>query len=103
MAEWIIDEFNFLLHFLQFFVLSFLATQSLLNIKLDIATLTDIPVSKQVWTGWPKDSSDELSLAQLGIPQEHHLTVNRLASESVPPRSVSSTYNRHNLYRSYME
>lgn len=65
------------------------ATQTVLNIKLDIATLTDIPVSKQLWTGWPKDVSDDLSLAQLGVQQEQHFTVDRAApavrSVSLPP------------------
>ena len=63
------------------------ATTTVLNIKLDTATMTDIPVSKQVWTGWPEGANDELSLAQIGMQQEHHLTVARKPPE--PPRSVS--------------
>jgi hypothetical protein len=48
-----------------------------LKVKLDVATVTGIAVSKQEWTGWPEAAqSDELSLAQIGIPREHSLTVN---------------------------
>ncbi len=55
-----------------------------------MSTLTTIPVSKQDWNGWPDDISDELSLAQIGIPREHHLTV-RPASDS--SRNVTTTIN----------
>lgn len=37
--------------------------------------LTNIPVSKQVWRGWPDNIADELSLAQIGIPKKHRLFV----------------------------
>lgn len=45
--------------------------------KLDVSSVTNIAVSKQVWTGWPDNVNDDLSLAQLGIPTEHNLYVNR--------------------------
>ena len=53
------------------------ATHSVLNVKLDVSSVTNIAVSKQVWTGWPDNVNDDLSLAQLGIPTEHNLYVNR--------------------------
>ena len=34
----------------------------------------------QEWTGWPTDSSDELSLAQMGITNEQDFTVARKAN-----------------------
>ena len=37
--------------------------------------LTNIPVSKQVWRGWPESIADELSLAQIGIAKKHKLYV----------------------------
>ena len=55
----------------------FSATHSVLNVKLDVSSVTNIAVSKQVWTGWPDNVNDDLSLAQLGIPTEHNLYVNR--------------------------
>ncbi len=58
------------------------ATQTVLNIKLDLSNLTDIPVSKQVWRGWPENVNDQLSLVQLGIPREHNLYINRKDSVS---------------------
>ena len=65
------------------FLLSLTATQTVLSIKLDIGNLTTIPVSKQVWTGWPENVNDDLSLAQLGIPKEHKLLVNRQSNVSL--------------------
>ena len=37
--------------------------------------LTNISVSKQIWRGWPESIADELSLAQIGIPKRHKLSV----------------------------
>ena len=51
------------------------ATKTVLDIKIDISMLTNIPVSKQVWRGWPNDIADELSLAQIGIQKRHRLFV----------------------------
>ena len=56
-----------------FFCIS--ATKTVLDIKIDISMLTNIPVSKQVWRGWPESIADELSLAQIGIPKKHKLFV----------------------------
>ncbi len=60
----------------------------MLSVKLDVSNLTEIPVSKQVWTGWPEGANDDLSLAQVGMEQEHHLTVDRVAPPAAQ-RSVS--------------
>jgi hypothetical protein len=53
--------------------------------KIDLSHLTDIPVSKQLWTGWPENVNDQLSLAQLGIPQEFSLLLNRKENVSKAP------------------
>ena len=53
----------------------FLATKTILDIKIDISMLTNISVSKQIWRGWPESIADELSLAQIGIPKRHKLSV----------------------------
>ena len=51
------------------------ATKTVLDIKIDVSMLTNIPVSKQVWRGWPESIADELSLAQIGINKKHKLYV----------------------------
>ena len=51
------------------------ATKTVLDIKIDVSMLTNIPVSKQVWRGWPESIADELSLAQIGISKKHKLYV----------------------------
>jgi len=55
--------------------LNFRPTKTVLDIKIDVSMLTNIPVSKQVWRGWPESIADELSLAQIGISRKHKLYV----------------------------
>ena len=58
-----------------FFIFFITATKTVLDIKIDVSMLTNIPVSKQVWRGWPESIADELSLAQIGISKKHKLYV----------------------------
>jgi hypothetical protein len=58
-----------------FFFFIITATKTVLDIKIDVSMLTNIPVSKQVWRGWPESIADELSLAQIGISKKHKLYV----------------------------
>ena len=67
------------------------------QVKRDVATVTDIPVFRQSWTGallminniqegvldlndyssgWPDDTNDELSLIQIGLENDSTLRVN---------------------------
>jgi len=55
--------------------LNFRPTKTILDIKIDVSMLTNIPVSKQIWRGWPDNIADELSLAQIGIPKKHKVSV----------------------------
>merc|ERR1712018_924525 len=55
--------------------LNFRPTKTILDIKIDVSMLTNIPVSKQIWKGWPDNIADELSLAQIGIPKKHKVSV----------------------------
>ena len=47
-----------------------------LQVKRDVATVTDIPVFRQSWSGWPEDCNDDLSLLQVGLQSEAVLRVN---------------------------
>ena len=58
-----------------FYLFFITATKTVLDIKIDVSMLTNIPVSKQVWRGWPESIADELSLAQIGISKKHKLYV----------------------------
>ena len=70
--------------------ISISATKTVLNVKMDASDMTSIAVSKQKWTGWPADISDELSLAQIDIPKRHSLTVNVAdAAQSTSSLNVS--------------
>ena len=55
--------------------LNFRPTKTILDIKIDVSMFTNIPVSKQIWRGWPDNIADELSLAQIGIPKKHKVSV----------------------------
>lgn len=59
--------------------LKFLGSKTVLEVKTDVYTLTDIPVRHQVWTGWPSQlKSDRTSLACSGIRYPvHEFTIKR--------------------------
>ncbi|KAJ8876265.1 hypothetical protein PR048_024175 [Dryococelus australis] len=63
----------------KYFNLKFLGSKSVLEVKSDLYTLTDIPVRHQVWTGWPEViDSDRTTLACSGINYPYHeLTIKR--------------------------
>ena len=60
------------------FNLNFRPTYSVLNVKLDVSQLSDIPISRQNWIGWPEGTTDDLTLAQIGIPRHHELQLSAL-------------------------
>merc|ERR1719483_1003958 len=73
--------------------LNFKPTKTILDIKIDVSMLTNIPVSKQVWRGWPESIADELSLAQIGISKKHKLYVKPKddTSRNMPVLNASSS------------
>ena len=79
--------------------LTFPGRHTVNQVKRDVATVTGIPVFRQVqyleehlnisvndaryihhqeWTGWPEDTNDELSLLQISLPIVHTLTVTQV-------------------------
>ncbi|PSN41351.1 FAS-associated factor 1 [Blattella germanica] len=59
--------------------LKFLGSKTVLEVKTDVYTLTDIPVRHQIWTGWPAQlKNDRTTLACSGIRHPvHEFTVKR--------------------------
>jgi len=55
--------------------LNFPGSHTVLQVKRDVSTVTDIPVFRQSWTGWPEHSNDDLSLIQIGLPNDTTLRV----------------------------
>lgn len=49
------------------FTLKFNGTKTILEIKADAYTLTNIPVRHQVWSGWPPNIDDQTMIALSGI------------------------------------
>ena len=52
--------------------------QTVHRVKVDISDVTDIPVSRQNWEGWPEHVYDNLTLEKSGIPREHKLCVSSI-------------------------
>ena len=60
--------------------LKFPGTRTILEIKRDVYSLTNVHVRNQVWQGWPESvTNDDMTLGQSGMSYpEHDLTVNQL-------------------------
>lgn len=68
--------------------LKFRGTQTILDIKTDVYTITNIAVRHQEWTGWPANVTNDTMLALTGIPLEHSLTLKSLETASSQPSSA---------------
>ncbi|XP_063227416.1 FAS-associated factor 1 isoform X2 [Bacillus rossius redtenbacheri] len=82
-AERLAQNYNLNIHDLtnkKHYNLKFLGSKTLLEVKSDVYTLTDIPVRHQVWTGWPDEvDGDRTTLACSGINYPYHeLTVKKV-------------------------
>lgn len=55
--------------------LEFRGTQTILEIKTNVYTITNIAVRHQEWIGWPANVTNETMLGLSGIPREHNLTL----------------------------
>ncbi|KZC10917.1 FAS-associated factor 1 [Dufourea novaeangliae] len=64
--------------------LKFLGSNTVLDVKLGIHALIDVPVRNQQWKGWPSSvKNDSMTLAQAGISYpEHDLSVAELPSKA---------------------
>lgn len=71
--------------------LNFPGSHTVMQVKRDVATVTDIPVFRQQWTGWPDHCNDDLSLIQIGLPNESTLRVNSQVKHDSQPQAGSSS------------
>lgn len=55
--------------------LNFPGSHTVHQVKSDVSNVTKIKVYKQLWTGWPDHTNDELSLIQIGLPSDTTLRV----------------------------
>lgn len=69
--------------------LNFPGTQTILDIKNDVFSVTNIAVRHQQWIGWPSTVTDNTALAMTGIPIEHDLI---LRSTEEPPVNVVRSF-----------
>jgi len=68
----------------QTYNLNFPPTHTVLQVKTDVHAVTDIPVYRQRWEGWPANTLDHVTLDKVGIPREHILSVSLQAENSMP-------------------
>lgn len=73
--------------------LKFPGKQTILDVKTDVYTITDIPVRHQDWTGWPIGSNNLTTLAQSGIELHHNLVLRSTADKG----KNNSRPNRNNI------
>lgn len=57
------------------YALQFRGTQTILEIKANVYTITNIAVRHQDWIGWPPDVTNDTLLGLSGVPQEYNLTL----------------------------
>lgn len=70
--------------------LQFRGTQTILDIKTNVYTITNIAVRHQEWIGWPPDVTNETLLALTGIPVEHDLVL-RSTEASAPTVAANAS------------
>ncbi|XP_046388442.1 FAS-associated factor 1 [Ischnura elegans] len=73
------------------YCLKFPGTRTVLEVKGDVHSVTDIPVRHQVWTGWPQRALDDdsVTLAFSGIDYPTHKLSVRKAVTASHPTSVA--------------
>lgn len=66
--------------------LNFPGTQTLIQVKTDVYSITDIPVRHQQWTGWPATMTNDTTLAAAaGVGLSHAVTLRSTATPSQWP------------------
>ncbi|XP_055385315.1 FAS-associated factor 1 [Condylostylus longicornis] len=73
--------------------LPFPGEKTILDVKNDIYSITDIPVRHQDWTGWPVGSNNTTTLAQSGIELQHNLILRSSANDKPKNNSKPSRSN----------
>lgn len=73
--------------------LNFPGTQTILDIKNDVYSITNTAVRHQQWIGWPQNTTDNTALAMTGIPLEYDLILRSTDGPSTTART-SSTFGQ---------
>ncbi|XP_017775062.1 PREDICTED: FAS-associated factor 1 isoform X2 [Nicrophorus vespilloides] len=74
--------------------LNYPGTKTILDVKSDVYSLTNIHVRNQVWSGWPPNIDDNTMLALSGINfPEHDLTLRQIDSDDDEFEDASESFN----------
>ncbi|XP_055610523.1 FAS-associated factor 1 isoform X2 [Uranotaenia lowii] len=80
-------------------MLSFPGSQTILSVKTDVYTITDIPVRHQVWSGWPTNVTNSTTLAESGIEQQHNLVLKRADDTKITNNNTAgSSSSSRNIF-----
>lgn len=72
--------------------LTFPGTKTILEVKNDVYSITDIMLRHQIWTGWPPNIDDNTILGLSGINYpEHELTVEKKESKEETSNTSTNT------------
>lgn len=71
--------------------LKFHGNQTILAVKTDVYTVTDIQVRHQKWIGWPNGVSNSMSLADTGIGFEHNFNLESTRDSKNESGSLNNT------------
>lgn len=71
--------------------LQFRGTQTILEIKTHVYTITNIAVRHQEWTGWPAEATNDTMLGMLGIPLVHDLVLKSTEPEPTNANEATAT------------
>uniref|UniRef100_A0A336LNU8 CSON009168 protein n=1 Tax=Culicoides sonorensis TaxID=179676 RepID=A0A336LNU8_CULSO len=77
--------------------LKFYGNQTILAVKTDVYTVTDIQVRHQKWTGWPNGINNSMILADTGIGLEHNFTLESTRDTKNESGSSNHTANSNVL------
>lgn len=66
----------------QMIPLNFPGTKTILEVKIDLHAITNIPVRHQKWSGWPANTNNSTPLSDAGIGFNHNLELSRDENEN---------------------
>lgn len=75
------------------YTLNYPGTKTILDVKVDLHSLTNIQVRNQMWSGWPPNIDDQTVLALSGINYPEHDLILRQATSSMGNRSETRPKN----------
>lgn len=81
--------------------LKFPGTHTVLDVKRDVYTVTNIAVRHQDWRGWPQDTSDNIPIALTGIGLEHDFQLKSTETNATRAGEASASLTFNNSIENF--